>query len=43
MPEAFDQVAAPPTEDGEIAGIRIAPEPLLHQEREAVFCRGACR
>lgn len=35
-PEAFDQTAAPSAEHVQIAGLRIAPEPLLHQERQAL-------
>ena len=34
MPEHLDQIAATPSEDVQIAGMRVALEPLLHQQRQ---------
>src|SRR5215475_4357094 len=36
MPEYLDQSAAPATEHEQMPAVRIAPERLLHQERQAI-------
>src|SRR4051794_2117896 len=36
MPEHFDQAAAPATEDEQMPIVRIAPERLLHHQRQTI-------